>query len=115
MNLKKTISVAIIAAMTGTLGAGLAPATVYAEDTIKIGWLAPLTGTAAENGQQVTWAAEMIVDLINEEHADINMLLAADAGLPNLGGAKIQLVEADTKGDTTVATSEARRLISEDA
>ncbi|HWP50077.1 MAG TPA: ABC transporter substrate-binding protein [Clostridia bacterium] len=82
--------------------------------TIKVGWLAPLTGTAAENGQQVTWAAEMIVDLVNNSNADIDMLLAADAGLPNLNGAKIQLVKADTKGDTTVATSEAKRLISEE-
>lgn len=83
-------------------------------DTIKIGWLAPLTGTAAENGQQVTWAAQMIVDLINESNPDVNMLLAEDAGLPNLDGAKIELVTADTKGDTTVATSEAKRLISEE-
>ena len=83
-------------------------------EVIKIGWLAPLTGTAAENGQQVTTAAEMIVDIINNEHADINMLLADTAGLPNLGGATIELVKADTKGDTTVATSEARRLISEE-
>lgn len=83
-------------------------------DVVKIGWLAPLTGTAAENGKQVTTAAKMIVDLINEEHADVNMLLADGAGLPNLGGAKIELVTADTKGDTTVATSEAKRLISEE-
>ncbi len=83
-------------------------------ETIKIGWLAPLTGTAAENGQQVTWAAQMIIDLINEENPDVKMLLAADAGLPNLNGAKLELVTADTKGDTTVATSEAKRLISEE-
>ena len=110
MNLKKALS----AAMIGSLMVVGLTAVAHAEDVIKIGWLAPLTGTAAENGQQVTWAAEMIVDLINEEHADVNMLLAADAGLPNLDGAKIELVEADPKGDTTVATSEARRLISEE-
>lgn len=109
MNLKKATTVALAASMSLT---GMA-LPVKAEETIKIGWLAPLTGTAAENGQQVTWAAEMIVDLINNENADVNMLLAADAGLPNLDGAKIELVEADTKGDTTVATSEAKRLISE--
>ena len=84
------------------------------EDVIKIGWLAPLTGTSAENGMQVTYAARMIVDLINEANPDVQMILAAEAGLPNLNGAKIELVEADTKGDTTVATSEARRLISEE-
>ncbi|NBK26101.1 MAG: hypothetical protein EOM68_29310, partial [Spirochaetia bacterium] len=33
--------------------------------------------------------------------------------LPNLNGAKIELVKADTKGDTTIAVSEAKRLISE--
>ena len=62
MNLKKAISVVMIGTMVGTLAAGMATTTTYAADTIKIGWLAPLTGTAAENGQQVTWAAEMIVD-----------------------------------------------------
>lgn len=83
-------------------------------ETIKIGWLAPLSGTGAENGQQVTWAAEMIVDLVNKDYADVNMLLAPGEGLPNLGGAKLELVIADTKGDTTVATSEAKRLVSEE-
>jgi len=83
-------------------------------ETIKIGWLAPLTGQGAENGQQVTWAAEMIVDLINKANPDVPMLLAKDAGLPNLNGAQIELVEKDTKGDTTVAASAAKQLISED-
>ena len=53
MNLKKAISVVMIGTMIGTLAAGTATTTTYAADTIKIGWLAPLTGTAAENGQQV--------------------------------------------------------------
>ncbi|MCD8371217.1 MAG: ABC transporter substrate-binding protein [Clostridiales bacterium] len=83
-------------------------------EVIKIGFLAPLTGTSAENGQQVTWACQMIADLVNEANPDVEMMLAADEGLPNLGGAKIELVIADTKGDTTVATSEAKRLISEE-
>ncbi len=140
MRLKKFVSTVLIACMVLSLTACQSPtsssdaskgaestdkastdktSTTSADDktasgeTIKIGWLAPLTGTSAENGQQVTWAAEMIVDLINEKHADVNMLFAADEGLPNLNGAKIELVEADTKGDTTVATSEAKRLISE--
>ena len=113
MNLKKALNAVLMGALTAGLTVGAATA-AHAEDVIKIGWLAPLTGTAAENGQQVTWAAEMIVDLINEEHPEVNMLLAAEAGLPNLDGARIELVKADTKGDTTVATSEARRLISEE-
>lgn len=109
MKMKKLLSLALATSMVLSM-------TAFGEsaETIKIGWLAPLSGTGAENGQQVTWAAEMIVDLVNEEHPEVNMLLAADAGLPNLGGAKIELVIADTKGDTTVATSEAKRLVSEE-
>ena len=52
MKLKKAISVIMIGSMVGTLAACMAPTTTFAADTIKIGWLAPLTGTAAENGQQ---------------------------------------------------------------
>ena len=40
--------------------------------------------------------------------------LAAEAGLPNLNGAKIELVFADSKQDPTTATSEAKRLITEE-
>lgn len=112
--LRLVLSVLLITLLAGSLFAnGSQESATTAQKTIKIGWLAPLTGIAAENGQQVTWAAEMIVDLINNQHADVNMLLASDAGLPNLNGAKIELVKADTKGDTTIAVSEAKRLISE--
>lgn len=111
--LRLVVSVLLITLLAGSLFAkGTQESSVTAK-TVKIGWLAPLTGIAAENGQQVTWAAEMIIDLINEKHPDVNMLLAADAGLPNLNGAKVELVKADTKGDTTIAVSEAKRLISE--
>lgn len=104
------------AGTTAAAGGSAAGASGEASDgeVIKIGWLAPLTGTSAENGKQVTLAAQMIVDLVNEEHADVNMLLADTAGIPSMNGAKVELVTADTKGDTTVATSEAKRLISEE-
>lgn len=111
--LRLVVSVLLITLLAGSLFAKGAQESSATAKTVKIGWLAPLTGIAAENGQQVTWAAEMIIDLINEKHPDVNMLLAADAGLPNLNGAKVELVKADTKGDTTIAVSEAKRLISE--
>lgn len=83
-------------------------------ETIKIGFLAPLSGASANLGQQTVWAAEMMVDIINNENPDLDIMLADTAGLPNLNGAKLELVVGDTKGDPQVAVSEAKRLISEE-
>ncbi|NCB26897.1 MAG: ABC transporter substrate-binding protein, partial [Bacteroidia bacterium] len=69
--LRLVVSVLLITLLAGSLFANGTQESATATKTIKIGWLAPLTGIAAENGQQVTWAAEMIVDLINEQHADV--------------------------------------------
>lgn len=84
-----------------------------ATETVKIGFLTPLSGTNANYGKECLAGAQMVVDLINEANPDYKMALAKDAGLPNLNGAKIELVVADSKSDPTVATSEVKRLISE--
>lgn len=83
-------------------------------DVIRIGFLTPLTGASAALGEQVVWAANMVVDLINEEHPESSMIFAKDAGLPNLNGAKIEIVVADHKSDATTAVAEAKRLITEE-
>ena len=83
-------------------------------EVIRIGFLTPLTGPSAALGQQVEWAANMVVDLINEPNPDYHMAFAAGEGLPNLNGAKIEIVVADHKSDPTTAVAEARRLISEE-
>jgi branched-chain amino acid transport system substrate-binding protein len=81
---------------------------------IKIGFLTPLTGTSAALGKQVLQAANMIVDLINEDHPESHMALGPGVGLPNLKGAKIELVVADHKSDAATAVAEAKRLITEE-
>jgi branched-chain amino acid transport system substrate-binding protein len=83
-------------------------------EVIRIGFLTPLTGASAALGQQVEWAANMVVDLINEPNPDFHMAFAAGEGLPNLNGAKIEIVVADHKSDPTTAVAEARRLITEE-
>lgn len=84
------------------------------DETIKIGFLAPMSGPAANLGQQTVWAAEMMQDIINESNPDLDIMLADTEGLPNLNNRKIELVIGDTKGDPQVAVSEARRLISQE-
>ncbi|MDO4475171.1 MAG: ABC transporter substrate-binding protein [Lachnospiraceae bacterium] len=106
---KKVCALGLVGAMA--LGMSVAAS---AEETIKIGFLTPMSGANATYGLQVKAAGEMIADLINNENPDIALALAEEAGIPSLDGAKIELVFADSKQDPTTAASEAKRLITEE-
>lgn len=71
-------------------------------EVIKIGSLHPLSGAAAADGQQMDNGAKLAVEAINEA-----------GGIESLGGAKLELVSADTQGKPEVGQSEAQRLIQE--
>ena len=81
--MKKRLLTAIL---TVGIVAGLAIGAQAAE-TIKIGFLTPLSGDSATYGKQCKAGAEMIAHLINTANPDCSMALAAEAGLPNLDGA----------------------------
>ena len=103
----------IVAALAAATAAVLAvPA--YAADTVKIGAIYPLTGNAASAGQSEKDAAQLGADMVNNAYPELkNMPLGATAGLPNLGGAKIELDEADHQGNPQVAQQQTLRLITE--
>jgi branched-chain amino acid transport system substrate-binding protein len=106
--------VAPVAALVLWLCGWLAPA-ARAADAVRVGILWPLTGNAAAAGQAAKAAAEVAADIINNVHPELgNLPLAATAGLPNLGGAKLELVFADHQGNPSVAQSEALRLITQE-
>jgi branched-chain amino acid transport system substrate-binding protein len=101
------VAAACIAAVSAlpALGAG----------TVKIGVIYPLTGNAASAGQSAKDAVELGVEIVNSVHPELKaMPLAATGGLPNLGGAKIELVNADHQGDPQVGQSQTLRLITQD-
>ena len=91
--------------LAGCLGAVLlavlavAPAAA-ADKTVKIGNVEPLSGPSASVGVQGKQAREMAVEEIN-----------AAGGIKSLGGAKLELVYADSKSDPTVGVTETERLI----
>jgi branched-chain amino acid transport system substrate-binding protein len=86
-----------------------------AQNTVKIGILMPLSGNAASAGQQSKAAIEVATEIINTPHPGLSSLpLGAGAGLPNLKGAKIELVVADHQGNPSVGQSQALRLIQQE-
>ncbi len=80
---------------------------------IKIGAVYPLTGNIASTGLDCKRGVDLAVDIINGKY-DLDLPLAKSEGLPNLGGAKLQIVYADTKGDPKNGMSEAERLIAQE-
>lgn len=73
-------------------------------DEITIGALHPLSGANAADGQQMSFAAQMAVDDVNDA-----------GGIACLDGAQLSLEAADTKGEPETGQSEATRLIQEGA
>src|ERR1700688_3127975 len=102
-----TIVAAVLAAAIG--GAA------QAAEPVKIGVILPLTGNAASAGQSAKDAVELGAEIINTAHPELKaMPLAASVGLPNLGGAKIELDEADHQGNPQVGQQQTVRLITQD-
>jgi len=95
--------------------AAIFASSAYAADPVKIGVIYPLTGNAASAGQSARDAVHLGADIVNNAHPELkNLPLAATAGLPNLGGAKIELDEADHQGNPQVGQQQTLRLISQD-
>jgi len=101
------------AALSAALAFAAASAT--AAENVKIGVIYPLTGNAASAGQSAKDAVNLGVEIVNTAHPDLKALpLGATAGLPNLGGAKIELDEADHQGNPQVGQQQTLRLIAQD-
>ena len=100
-------------AATVAMVAGSSP--VRAADPVKVGVLFPLTGNAAAAGQASKAALEIAAEIVNNAHPELkNIPLAEGAGLPGLGGAKLELTFIDHQGNPSVAQQQALRLINQE-
>jgi branched-chain amino acid transport system substrate-binding protein len=80
------------------------PATVAAQPKpIKLGYVAPLSGRLASYGVSASPGIAFMAKQIN-----------AAGGIKSLGGAKLEILNVDTKGDTKVTISEIERLINDE-
>lgn len=80
------------------------------EKVVKIGVIIPLTGKLALEGSIIKNGIDIATEIINNK-TDIDVPLGKTEGLPNLGGAKIEIVYADDQGIPERGMSEAERLI----
>jgi branched-chain amino acid transport system substrate-binding protein len=107
--MRLAIALAAAVAVAAFSGAALAAATV------KIGLVLPLSGNAASAGNAARAAVELGAEIVNSPHPGLQGLpLAEGKGLPNLGGAKIELVVADHQGDPSVGQQQTLRLITQE-
>lgn len=97
MELKKIVffMLATLLILTGCTG----KAQSGEENIVKIGALHPLSGGLANEGQEMRDAARLAVKEVNEA-----------GGIKSLGGAKVELIEADHEGAPEKGMSEIQRL-----
>jgi branched-chain amino acid transport system substrate-binding protein len=101
--------------LAAALLTSMAATPAHAVDAVKIGVIYPLTGNAASAGASAKDAVELGAEIVNNAHPELpGIPLAATAGLPNLGGAKIEFVSADHQGSPQVAQNQTLRLITQD-
>jgi branched-chain amino acid transport system substrate-binding protein len=96
------------------LGAACAPGADQggaAGETVKIGAVFPLTGASAATGERTLEGVKLAADIVNEDLPDLDLPLAEGKGLPNLDGAKVEVVSADHEEDPEKGASETERLI----
>src|ERR1700723_899685 len=98
---------------TAALAASTLPARAQSAGDIRIAFTYPLSGNSAQIRVDAQRAFETASEIINNNY-DFDLPLAKGAGLPGLGGAKIQLIFADHQSDPQKGRAEAERLITQE-
>ncbi len=96
----RALSVVLPLVLTVGLLAGSSGAEAAKVTEVKIGNILPLSGSVAPVGKISQQSRDMAVEEIN-----------AAGGIKSLGGAKIKMIYADSKGDPATGVAEAERLI----
>ena len=107
--MKKSGIFVVVLGIVLIFGAALAEA----QEVIKIGSIYPLTGAIASSGLRSKHAIETAVDVINNKY-DFDIPFAQTQGIPNLKGAKLQVIWGDSQASPEVGKTEAERLITQE-
>jgi branched-chain amino acid transport system substrate-binding protein len=96
----RRLAVANVARLAIAVVALAAGGTAFAQETLKIGVLLPISGNNAADGSRVLRSHELAAKQINDA-----------GGIKSLNGAKVELVVADTQSKPEISRSEAERLV----
>jgi branched-chain amino acid transport system substrate-binding protein len=77
---------------------------------VKIGVIYPLSGSQAPTGIDMKNGVELATEIVNGKY-DLDLPLAKEEGLPNLGGARLVTILGDHQGVPEKGLSETERLI----
>jgi branched-chain amino acid transport system substrate-binding protein len=89
----------------------------FAQSTVKIGVVYPLSGNAASAGNYEKMAIELGAEIVNNGNAALAKILpfvSPTGGLPGLKGAKIQVMVADNQGTPAAGANQTLRLITQE-
>jgi branched-chain amino acid transport system substrate-binding protein len=87
----------------------------FAQSSVKVGAIYPMSGVAASIGAYAKAAIEVAADIVNNDHPELGDLpLAKGVGLTGLGGARLEVVFADNQGTPAAGQNQAVRLITEE-
>lgn len=108
-------ALAAVSAAAGCTG-GDDPAPAASDQELRIGLLAPLKGPNGPAGVEAQRGAQLAADVINGLNPSIPLPLAAEAGLPRLGGTRVKIVPADASGSDpqVIAGTAVTRLVSQE-
>jgi branched-chain amino acid transport system substrate-binding protein len=77
---------------------------------VRIGVLAPESGPSRAAGSEAQRGAELAAALVNGDEGPLQLAGVGTAGLAGLGGAKLRIVQGDTKSSPEAGATEAARL-----
>lgn len=90
------------------------PLPSFGQKEVKIGVILPLSGPLAPIGKSLKEGAELAADIVNNKYPELDISIAKWEGIPNLGGAKLKLIFADSRGDAGWGAEQAKRLIEDE-
>ncbi|MBU2601180.1 MAG: ABC transporter substrate-binding protein [Actinobacteria bacterium] len=99
----ETTTTTTAAGTTDTTAAGTTETTAGTAESVKIASLYPVTGDLAKLGEENVQGLKLAIEEIN-----------AAGGIKSMGGAMLELVEADSQGKPDVAISEVERLVQQE-
>jgi branched-chain amino acid transport system substrate-binding protein len=115
MRFKHILGPLYAASISVVISVVLAGHALAQDNTVKIGALYPMSGNSASVGAHAKAAIETALDIINNAHPELgDFPLAGNAGLAGLGGAKVEVVFADSQGSPATGQNQALRLITQD-